>query len=126
MFRRLAILLMIGVYSFIQLKPIFIVAADLLAHLVNEITHLSTVHLENGKYHVHMELKTEAEKKKNNSQTENERNLPHHLAQSQELIFTPTNEITISCFSWNNSYPLAAHQQLTTPPPKAIGFLTTL
>ena len=53
------------IYGFALLKPILPIANDIIAHAFFKIQHLSTIHIENGKYHVHQELAVEEDKQKN-------------------------------------------------------------
>lgn len=50
--------LLLALYSLAFLKPIAPLVNDLLAHTFWKMQHLATVHYENGKYHLHNELKT--------------------------------------------------------------------
>ncbi|MBC7886924.1 MAG: hypothetical protein H7Z13_03485 [Ferruginibacter sp.] len=56
--------LLIFIYATIMIKPVMPSIADGFAHLLNYREHKATVHVENGKYHVHYEY---IEAAKNNS-----------------------------------------------------------
>jgi hypothetical protein len=59
--KKLAVYILLSVYLFAQLKPFAIMTSDFLAHTFWKVQHLSTVHYENGHYHLHSELKNSAE-----------------------------------------------------------------
>jgi len=54
--------MMLLVYVFALIKPIMPIINDVLAHTFFEKTHLATIHYENGKYHMHLELQDEVKK----------------------------------------------------------------
>ena len=57
----------ICMYSFALLKPVFPVVNDLIAHTFYKMQHMSSVHYENGAYHLHAELVNESDLQKNKS-----------------------------------------------------------
>lgn len=88
-FRKALVTLMLGVYVFGMIKPVMPLVKDVLAHTFFKAGHMATVHYENGRYHLHMELNEEA-KANDSKQTAvtNDENLANHI-QSEELFFTP-------------------------------------
>lgn len=59
--KQLAILLLFC-YAVVLIRPAIPCISDFIAHTCWEAEHLATVHFENGKYHVHLEMqKTEKE-----------------------------------------------------------------
>ncbi len=81
------ILMMLCIYTFGLIKPTMPLIKDVLAHTFFEKSHKATVHYENGRYHLHIELNDEAqqsESKQNPSFLSNEV-LASHL-KSNELI----------------------------------------
>ncbi len=60
-------------YCAIPLRPLLVLLTDAIAHTLNKMEHLATVHYENGRYHLHNELKalheSESEKEKTSKQT---------------------------------------------------------
>ncbi len=58
---------LVCVYSFALLKPVMPVVNDLFAHTFYKMQHLATVHYENGKHHLHVELSSETDQKKEDS-----------------------------------------------------------
>ena len=63
--QQIVIYTLIGIYAFALLKPILPVLNDVIAHTFFKMEHLATVHYENGKYHVHVELQKVADKTEN-------------------------------------------------------------
>ena len=51
---------MLAVYVFGLIKPVIPIISDVLAHTFFKTSHVATVHYENGKHHIHLELKEEA------------------------------------------------------------------
>ncbi len=60
--KKVLVLLMLGVYVFGLVKPTLPLVKDALAHTFFNSAHMATVHLENGRYHLHLELNEEAKK----------------------------------------------------------------
>ena len=56
------ILMMLCIYTFGLIKPTIPLIKDVLAHTFFEKLHKATVHYENGRYHLHIELNDEAQK----------------------------------------------------------------
>lgn len=54
-------------YAALLLRPLIPVLADGLAHILWKTEHLATVHYENGKYHVHVEVAKNEENSKNST-----------------------------------------------------------
>ncbi len=48
--------LFLSIYTFALLKPIIPIAKDFVAHAFNAQSHIATVHYENGKSHLHVEV----------------------------------------------------------------------
>lgn len=55
--------LLIGIYALALIRSIMPVLKDVTAHIFFKMEHMTTVHYENGEYHVHMELVNNTEKK---------------------------------------------------------------
>ncbi len=62
---RAFIYLMLGIYTFGLIKPVMPLVKDIIAHAFFESSHMASVHYENGRYHIHLELKEEV---KNNTE----------------------------------------------------------
>ena len=54
--KKMLACLMLGVYVFGLIKPILPLVTDVLAHAFFESKHIATIHYENGKQHIHLEL----------------------------------------------------------------------
>ena len=68
--KHMGIYLLIGIYSFVLLKPLIPFATDFIAHTFYALEHNTTVHFENGAYHVHKEVASET-KNQDGQPTEN-------------------------------------------------------
>ena len=64
--RDIAILVLFF-YLFALVKPITPVVQDFIAHTLWKMEHVATVHYENGKYHLHSELKDKTSKEESRS-----------------------------------------------------------
>ena len=53
---------MLGIYVFGLIKPITPIIKDVIAHAFFKTSHEASIHYENGKYHMHIELQQEAQK----------------------------------------------------------------
>ena len=58
--KKALVYLMLIVYTFGLIKPIMPIIDDVLAHTFFKNEHIATVHYENGKQHIHLELIKEA------------------------------------------------------------------
>ncbi|MEO6719411.1 MAG: hypothetical protein ABIN67_03555 [Ferruginibacter sp.] len=76
--------LLLCVYATILVKPVMPTLADTFAHILNYSDHITTVHHENGKYHVHYEYVEAA--KKNSSEQAPYNNLSKKLVDASEHV----------------------------------------
>jgi hypothetical protein len=84
--------LLLFAYSTILLRPAMPYIADGMAHLLWYHEHIATVHIENGKQHVHIEV--EKENKKNSAENNAEENkkassISEHSSSSIAYSFCP-------------------------------------
>ncbi|MBC7696545.1 MAG: hypothetical protein H7141_14000 [Burkholderiales bacterium] len=112
--RKAFICLMLGVYTFGLIKPIMPLVKDVVAHVFFESSHMATVHYENGRYHIHLELKEVAEKNNSAQSTapsENESIFTHVKAEETNFVcfFQKTMEI-------NTPYKINPIDLFQTPP----------
>jgi hypothetical protein len=70
---------MLFAYALAILRPALPVLSDAIAHLSDEAAHIASVHYENGKYHVHKELRKSAEKSKEKSTFQNAHDVFQHF-----------------------------------------------
>lgn len=84
---RAIILVMLCIYAFGLIKPTMPLIKDVLAHTFFEKSHKATVHYENGRYHLHIELNDEVQKQdsKQNPSFSNTEVLASHI-KSNELV----------------------------------------
>ena len=106
--RYYGILLLIAVYSCMPLKPILPFARDFVAHTFNEFDHVATVHFENGKYHVHAEVKKEVASDTKPEAPVNETNLKTDLHCAPDLIVACSEQ---SIFDHKTSEKIAVHSR---------------
>lgn len=66
--RQVATLLLVC-YAALLLRPLLPVLQDGMAHMFWNSEHMATVHYENGKYHVHVEIAKSEENSTNTSKT---------------------------------------------------------
>ncbi len=59
--KKALISLTLCVYVFGLVKPVLPIVKDAFAHSFFNTSHMATVHMENGRYHLHLELKAEAD-----------------------------------------------------------------
>jgi hypothetical protein len=90
--QRIVGYILIGIYAFALLRPVMPVVNDAIAHIFFEMEHLATVHYENGKYHIHLELEQLAEDTNipnETQQTLSFDSLFYHLkTESVKMLFT--------------------------------------
>ena len=60
--KKALVTIMLCIYAFGLVKPILPIVKDVLSHTFFKTSHMATVHYENGRYHLHMELSDEAQK----------------------------------------------------------------
>ncbi len=86
--KKVLVLLMLGVYVFGLVKPTLPLVKDVLAHTFFKSTHMATVHLENGRYHLHLELNDEAKKSdsKQNAAVTSHEVLAAHIKTNEILL----------------------------------------
>ncbi|HLP53482.1 MAG TPA: hypothetical protein VK151_00555 [Fluviicola sp.] len=107
--RYYGILLLVVVYSCMPLKPVLPFAGDFIAHTFNEFDHVATVHFENGKYHVHDEVKKNAESGKTDPEAPiNETNLKIDLHCVPGIVTTFSEA---SIFDSKTSVKIVIHSQ---------------
>lgn len=106
-------------YALVLIKPVLPVLADAFAHVFMEDRHTATVHFENGRYHLHLEVKAASEnlpEQKSTTQAAGETNL-FHLKSNTEIIIP---EATIGAsvrIPVVNVKPVAAFKEVPAPPP---------
>jgi hypothetical protein len=86
--------LMLCVYVFALIKPLTPAMNDFIAHHFWKSEHISTVHCENGKYHLHVELAraTDEDAAEKNGTTSSEDFLYTHLKCDPFALQTPVSK----------------------------------
>ena len=122
MVKRLFIYTILFVYAAVQLKPLTAVINDALAHTFWKVQHMATVHYENGKHHLHVELLSGLDEQ----EKESARNIPssiyetlvnHICTQKEKTEFYLPLSKTI--FPHSTQHTPNVFIKDPTPPPKA-------
>jgi len=121
--KKASVYILLFFYVLVQLRPLTVVLQDVIAHTFFKMQHMATIHYENGKYHLHNELKTIAEED-NSSSSEK-------IPSSQKTTETDSDQITheihfnfethsISVLHAINSdqNSIAGFTSINAPPPK--------
>lgn len=113
---------LVCVYSFALLKPVMPVVNDVVAHTFFKMQHMATVHYENGKHHLHVELLSGLDEQ----EKEPARNIPSSIYETlSNHICTQEEEIEVYLFLRKTIIPHTAQHSFNvfikdpTPPPKA-------
>ncbi|MDQ3048269.1 MAG: hypothetical protein M3R27_12030 [Bacteroidota bacterium] len=119
LYKKTAIYALICIYSFALIRPIVPVVNDLVAHVFYKMEHMSTIHFENGQYHIHSELKESSEKTPLSSKRtfSGEKLSFHFFAGTPVIFFERTTKLPILCAKIN--FPVDVCLKSPTPPPKA-------
>jgi hypothetical protein len=56
--KKTIVYILLFFYVAVQLKPLTVVVQDIIAHTFFKMQHMTSVHYENGHYHLHAELET--------------------------------------------------------------------
>lgn len=112
--------LLLCVYVFALVKPVVPAITDFIAHHFWESEHISTVHYENGKYHLHIELAQQADENKTekNTNAPGDEFLALHLKSDAPLFEAYSNPKTIF-FLPETQQPAEVVIQAVIPPPEA-------
>ncbi len=119
--RKIIIYTLVCIYSLALIKPITPIVNDVVAHTFFKMTHMATVHFENGKYHIHAELQKESQEtpsKSTTTPTSIFETLANHLKNE-------TNSMLVDCVCISNiTFPYIKFLvdiclKSPTPPPKA-------
>jgi UDP-N-acetylglucosamine:LPS N-acetylglucosamine transferase len=119
--KRTFIYALLCVYALGLLKPIVPVVNDAIAHTFYKLEHISTVHYEDGKYHLHAELEQEANDMKkeagNTVPSSAYEALSNHINND---MFKINSYFTISQIinSYKTQVTLGVLTKISTPPPQ--------
>ena len=116
--KQFAILLLLC-YSLALIKPLVPAVSDFVSHTYWKSEHLATVHFENGKYHLHIDMeKAGKHDQQNDPKKISEKNQTVHLKTAFATIEAP---VTVS-----NVLPACKQEihsdflpPVSSPPPKA-------
>lgn len=116
--RQVATLLLVC-YSALLLRPLLPVLEDFTAHIFWNSEHMATVHYENGKYHVHVEIAKAEENSSNSSKSliKQIEPLTFHLTTVTELFGLALSHSDMLVDSARHNSPRGGHFLLPDPPP---------
>ena len=109
-------------YFLLTLKPVMPIIMDVLAHAFWENVHLATVHVVNGKEHVHYELRRAAnglDKEKAGGKYREENDAPAHLAAVPFTVSAPVIIYGLRQYPAVTFYFPSAFGKMEERPPKA-------
>ncbi len=120
-YNKLFLQTMLAVYVFGNLNILIPIVNNTISHLFFEQKHIATVHLENGKYHLHLDINKQLEKSKKN-QAEKSTNVDnlyaHVITNFLSLNFTKLSYFKVND---NNNYSVCCFFiKPTSPPPKQV------
>ncbi len=102
-------------YMAALIRPLMPCINDALAHTFWKSEHLATVHFENGKYHLHLDMQKNGKQDQDNSGKNSEGNI-FHLKASSEKIRSPKN-FTDVIVQLKHELPSPVFLFVTSPPP---------
>lgn len=106
-------------YALVLFKPVLPVLADAFAHVFMEERHTATVHFENGRYHLHLEVKAASENlpdQKSTTFPAGETSM-FHLKTNIEIVIPEATIGAIIRIPVVNVKPVAAFPEVPAPPP---------
>jgi hypothetical protein len=86
-------------YVTVQLKPLVAILQDVVAHTFYRVQHMTTVHYENGKYHLHAELATIGKEDEKKSQ----QNVPSSVKADETISVHVKGEFNFETFDHQKS-----------------------
>lgn len=106
-------------YALVLFKPVVPVLADAFAHIFMEERHTATVHFENGRYHLHLEVKAASENLPDQKSTtvQSGETSTFHLKTNAEIVIPEAIIGAIICLPVVNVKPVAAFKEVPAPPP---------
>jgi len=98
--KKTILYILLFTYLSMLLKPVLPLLTDCAAHIFWYSEHVATVHYENGKYHVHQEIKEAAKK---NIPDQNQQDLKKEITTTEH--FVPFNSWYFNKIFIPNLYP---------------------
>ncbi len=119
--KKLLLHIILVSYAIVMFKPVFPYVEDFIGHVLFYKNHMATVHLENGKYHVHAEVAKDTKEENSNKSTSNVKK----QATSNDHIVVANKAAIIFNASTVHKYSLATCSDLPAgnlsynyPPPR--------
>jgi hypothetical protein len=113
--KQVAILLLVC-YSLALAKPLVPVVSDFLAHTFWKSEHLATVHYENGKYHVHLDIEKAGKEQQNDQKKTTEKDSSVHLNSICDYVFLP-RKLSGLLISGKQQIVNTISRTISSPPP---------
>ena len=120
--KKLLLHIILVSYTVVVFKPVLPYVSDFIGHAFFFTKHMATVHVENGKYHVHYETAKDAKEEKSDKNTAASKK--DNAANDQIVIIpkqlTPCAAIIIGkkYFAVSSSTTLSGISNLNYPPPR--------
>ncbi len=120
--KKAILYLLLVSYTTIILKPVLPFISDAVAHIFWYSEHIATVHIENGKYHVHDESLAVSKKmdtQKSVPVSKTEKAFSEHFMNTPRFVFSyqPLLHLHFSNLSCNLAHTWLANSY---PPPKVV------
>jgi hypothetical protein len=122
--KKASIYILLFFYVVVQLRPLTAVVQDLIAHTFFKMQHMATVHYENGKYHLHNELKTITEEDSNSTSekapSSQKTNETSNQINHRILFVFETYSISLPQTLPPDQNVITGFDSINAPPPKMI------
>jgi len=107
-------------YAIVMFKPAFPYVEDFFAHVMFYNQHMETIHLENGRYHVHAEVvkNVKEEDDKKNSDTKKQSSSTDHVLVLQKSLIADITLITVKYPLNRNAAVAIGNPSCHYPPPR--------
>jgi hypothetical protein len=116
--------ILLTLYIAAQLRPLTAVVQDFIAHTFFKMEHMSSIHYENGHYHLHTELKNINEEDNNKTQGKvpTSQKVDESISANTLQMFNFQFQDNINAsLNWARTQQdvISGHTQIDSPPPKA-------
>lgn len=116
--------ILLTLYIAAQLRPLTAVVQDFIAHTFFKMEHMSSIHYENGHYHLHTELKNINEEDNNKTQGKvpTSQKVDESISANTLQMFNFQFQDNINTsLNWARTQQdvISGHTQIDSPPPKA-------
>jgi hypothetical protein len=121
--KKLLLHIILFSYAIVMFKPAFPYLNDIIAHALFYQQHMATVHLENGKYHVHKEVvknvKEENSGKNSLPEKKKNSNIYEYLGSVKKSLL-PVSTLSALIYAIHaKQYSISPYLAYNYPPPRA-------